>query len=382
MEIRRLKKENYDELISLLNLVFSKQNGCEMDFEKELPNMCVRDDAHMRKHIGLFSDGKLVSVVGVYPLPTKVLDKEINFCTVGNVATHPDYEGHGYMNILLNRAMEIVKEEKYDICRLGGDRARYLRFGFELCGGNYSYYITPKNTKKSLLGGYGQNTRAVEIFSNDEKSLTFAREVYHQNKVSVLRNDNDVMYRVMTAWKNTPYLVTKNDKPIGYFALASNKKEVSEAYAINKESYLDTVVAISNYLNDGFSIALSQHDIDLIREINKCAEYMSIQIPSNFNVVNFEKVIDAYIKLKASYTCLAQGSVAISIKDYGKIKIFANENDCGCVKFDGECDFELSKPDATRFIFGMHPSVSVIEPNLFAEANFPLPLSWNAQNRV
>ena len=382
MEIRRLKKENYDELISLLNLVFSKQNGCEMDFEKELPNMCVRDDAHMRKHIGLFINDKLVSVVGVYPLPTRVLDKEINFCTVGNVATHPDYEGLGHMNILLNRAMEIVKEEKYDICRLGGDRARYLRFGFELCGGNYSYYITPKNTKKSLLGGYGQNTRAVEIFSNDEKSLTFAREVYHQNKVSVLRNDNDVMYRVMTAWKNTPYLVTKNDEPIAYFTLASDKKEVSEAYAINKESYLDTVVAISNYLNDDFSITLPQHDIDLIREINKCAEYMSIQIPSNFNVGSFEKVVDAYIKLKASYTCLVPGSVAISIKNYGKIKIFANENDCGCVKFDGECDFELSKPDATRFIFGMHPSVSVIEPNLFAEANFPLPLSWNAQNRV
>jgi hypothetical protein len=76
------------------------------------------------------------------------------------------------------------------------------------------------------------------------------------------------------------------------------------------------------------------------------------------------------------------GSVTISIKDYGKIEIFASENGCGCVKFDGECDFELSKADATRFIFGMHPPVSVIEPNLFAKANFPLPLSWNTQNRV
>ena len=151
MEIKRLKKENYDELISLLNLVFSRQNNCAMDFEKELPNMCIRDDAHMRKHVGLFVDNKLVSVVGVYPLPTKVLNSEINFCTVGNVATHPDYEGHGYMNTLLNSAMEIVKEEKYDACRLGGDRARYLRFGFELCGRNYSYYITQKNIEKSPL---------------------------------------------------------------------------------------------------------------------------------------------------------------------------------------------------------------------------------------
>ena len=382
MEIKRLKKENYDELISLLNLVFSRQNNCAMDFEKELPNMCIRDDAHMRKHVGLFIDNKLVSVVGVYPLPTKVLNSEINFCTVGNVATHPDYEGHGYMNTLLNSAMEIVKEEKYDACRLGGDRARYLRFGFELCGRNYSYYITQKNIEKSLLSSYGQNTNVTEILPNDDKSLDFARKVYHQNKVSVLRNDNSVMYRVMTAWKNTPYLVSKNNNPIGYFTLTPDKKAVSELYATDKESYFDTVVAISNYLSGDFSITLPQHDIDLIREMNKCAEYMSIQIPSNFNIVNFEKVVDAYIKLKESYTCLANGCVTISIKEYGKIKIFANKNSCGCVKFDGECDFELSKPDATRFIFGMHPPAAVIEPNLFAKANFPLPLSWNTQNRV
>ena len=68
MEIKRLKKENYDELISLLNLVFTKQNKCEMDFEKELPNMCIRDEEHMRKHVGLFVDNKLVSVVGVYEI--------------------------------------------------------------------------------------------------------------------------------------------------------------------------------------------------------------------------------------------------------------------------------------------------------------------------
>ena len=382
MEIRRLKQENYDEVISLLNLVFSKQNKCVMDFEKELPNMCIRDEAHMRKHVGLFVDGELVSVVGVYPLPTRVLDREIRFCTVGNVATHPDYEGRGYMSLLLNSAMEIVKDEGYDACRLGGDRARYLRFGFELCGRNYSYYITQKNAKKSLLSSYGQNTKVTEILPNDEKSLTFARKIYHQNKVSVLRNDNNVMYRVMTAWKNTPYVVSKNDVPIGYFTLTPDKKAVSEAYAIDKKSYLDTVVAISNYLSDDFSITLFEHDIELVREINKCAEYMSIQIPSNFNIVNFENVIDAYIKLKASYTHLVDGSVTISIKEYGKIKIYANGNDCGCVKFDGDCDFELSRSEATRFIFGMHPPVSVIEPNLFAKANFPLPLSWNTQNRV
>ena len=186
----------------------------------------------------------------------------------------------------------------------------------------------------------------------------------------------------MTAWKNTPYFVSQNDVPIGYFTLTPDRKTVSEAYAIDTKSYLDLIVAISNYLNDDFSITLFEHDIDLLREMNKCAEYMSIQIPSNFNIISFEKVVDAYIKLKASYTCLMPGCVTISIKGYGKIKILANENSCGCVRFDGQCDFELTKPDATRFIFGIHPPVSVIEPNFFVKANLPLPLSWNTQNRV
>ena len=217
---------------------------------------------------------------------------------------------------------------------------------------------------------------------SDEAFLTFAKEIYHKNKVSVLRNDNAMMYRVMTAWKNTPYLVSKNDKPIGYFTLTPDKKTASEVYAQDKEAYFDTVVAISNYVGGDFSVTLFPHDVELVREMNKCAEYMSIQIPSNFNIVNFEKVANAYIKLKSSYTRLAKGSVTVSIKEYGKIKIFANENDCGCEKFDGACDYELTKAEATRFIFGMHPSVSVIEPNLFAKANFPLPLSWNTQNRV
>jgi hypothetical protein len=216
----------------------------------------------------------------------------------------------------------------------------------------------------------------------DETAITLARKIYHQNKVSVLRRDNGEMLRVMTAWKSTPYLVSKNGAPIGYFTLTPDRKTVSEAFALDKDAYFDTVVAISNFLGDGFSITLMEHDIELIREMDKCAEYMSVQIPSNFNIVHFERVIDAYIKLKASYTSLVSGCVTILVKDYGKIKIFANENECGCVGFDGECDFELSKPDAIRFIFGMHPPVSVTEPNLFAKANFPLPLSWNTQNRV
>ena len=100
----------------------------------------------------------------------------------------------------------------------------------------------PDSVFRIALLAFMGNTTVTEILPSDKTSLDFARNVYHRNKVSVLRNDNDTMYRVMTAWKNTPYLVSKNDTPIGYFTLTPDKKSVSEAYAIDKKSYLDTLV--------------------------------------------------------------------------------------------------------------------------------------------
>ena len=56
MELKRLKAENYDELLNLLNKTFSNKYGREMDFLSEQPKMWVRDDEHMEKHFGIFED--------------------------------------------------------------------------------------------------------------------------------------------------------------------------------------------------------------------------------------------------------------------------------------------------------------------------------------
>lgn len=111
MEIVRLKKEHYTQLVSLLNLVFTKQNGREMDFEREPPKAFVKDDDTMGKHLGIFDGEKLVAALGEYPLKARLLDEELLFYTVGNIATHPAYEGRGYMNALVQQAMRDITEK-------------------------------------------------------------------------------------------------------------------------------------------------------------------------------------------------------------------------------------------------------------------------------
>ncbi|MBQ5930028.1 MAG: GNAT family N-acetyltransferase, partial [Clostridia bacterium] len=125
MELRRLKAEDYDSLLDLLNKVFSIKNQRQVDFEKDLPKMWARTDEQMGKHFGVFEDGKLVSALGVYPLPTIIDGEEFMFSTVGNIATDKEYEGKGYMSQLIDVAMQELKDIKADVSRLGGLRKRY-----------------------------------------------------------------------------------------------------------------------------------------------------------------------------------------------------------------------------------------------------------------
>jgi hypothetical protein len=75
MKIERLGAEHYDEILGLLNAVFGRKNGKEMNFELEMPKMCARDDEHMSKHFGIFDGGRLVACMGVYPFDAFVFGK-------------------------------------------------------------------------------------------------------------------------------------------------------------------------------------------------------------------------------------------------------------------------------------------------------------------
>lgn len=83
MEIRKLNADDYDALLDLLNYAFGNKYGRNMDFVAEQPKMWVRSDEYMNKHIGVLEDSKLVSVLGVYSLPVKILSKKFLFITNG-----------------------------------------------------------------------------------------------------------------------------------------------------------------------------------------------------------------------------------------------------------------------------------------------------------
>ena len=58
IEIRKLKKDDMEELFDLLNTTFGNKYGREMHFDLEQPKMWVKDDLHMERHLAVFEDGQ------------------------------------------------------------------------------------------------------------------------------------------------------------------------------------------------------------------------------------------------------------------------------------------------------------------------------------
>ena len=384
MEIRRVKAEEYDKLLELLNTTFANKNKVETHFDRDLPVMWKRDDEHMGKHLAVFEGETMVATVGVYPLPVDILGEKLLFSTMGNVATHPDYEGKGYMTALLKKAMEELENIGADASRLGGSRARYGRYGYEMCGIQYNLTFTPHNAA-NFFRGFEKNIYFEKIERSNRDYLDFCCELYEKEKFYVIRGKDDNYHRMycsMVAWQNVPYIAKDRDgKNVGFLSIKENK--IAELFALTPELFRDMIVSWVLETGAPVQFSLRPHNIDLLHIFAPVCEGINISSPSRFKIMNYKKVINALLKLKSSFTPLTKADFSIDIDTYGKIRIVSDESGARCEDFDGECDLKLSRNQASMFLFGPMPAECIADTSVIRIGNLlPLPLSWNPQDRV
>ena len=384
MQVVRLRKKHYTQLVSLLNFVFTKQNGREMDFEKELPKAFVPDDETMGKHLGVFDGEKLVAVLGEYPLKVRILDEELLFYTVGNIATHPQYEGHGYMRALVEQAMRDLGEKGADASRLGGARQRYQRFGYECCGSAYTFTLTQGNVVRGIPD-FKHNVSFEKITRENTTALELASGLQTSGKFFVERKkDNGYfdVYSSMTAWRNIPYLAKQGDEVLGYLCAQENSGNIAEFFSYSTQSALQMLCGWQEKVGKNITFQVQPHEIDKIRTLASICEKVSVANPSQFKIVNWEKVVSAFMKLKTSYTGMPMGELTLFIKNYGGLRLFVDKNGAGCQRFDGDCEIALTDLEAARYLFGPLPPEATADASDLAKTWLPLPLSWNLQDRV
>jgi len=394
MELRKLTSKDYHELLEVLNVVFTRENKKKMDFLSELPKMWVQDDQHMGYHTGIFEDGKLVSVAGCYPLQAKIGEVPFLFATTGNVATLPEYEGRGYFTIIFNELMKELEQMNVDAARLSGARQRYARFGYEPAGTVYHFTFNERN-RVQYFHDAGGNVAFRKIEKSDIMALAFCEALSRKSVFHVKRSTEDNyrdVYRALCGKHATPYLAIENGLPVGYLAAvddktvcgqAQNGRHIYELRYNGLDKFIEIICAWQRRVSDTITFRLAPYMTEEMNLIIPCAEYMTVSSPSHFKILNYEKLIDALLKLKASKEPLLNGEIVLGIKDYGDIRLFVEKDNVGCEKTENEPEVILDQLTATRVIFGHMPlHGEMFTMNAIWKNWFPLPFSWNIMDSV
>ncbi len=384
MELYRLGAKDYHELIHLLDGVFSHHNKKEQHFEEELPKMCVADDLHMNRHLGIKEDGKLVATVGIYPLPATVSGTPVLFSTVGNVATHPDYEGRGYMSMLLHAAMKELEVMGADVSRLGGSKHRYNRFGYEGAGTLYTFTFTPHNLRCRFPHFESSHTlRPIE--KADQNTLAHVWDLYSQNKIAVNRLEMPAyadVYHSLTAWRCRGYAMENREGVLCGYLSADPDGNVTEWGAVTADVACEMLALWQSTVQKSITVPVAPYQSDMLAKLSTLCEGYTVNMPSLFKIINWEKTVGAFLGLKASYTALPDGEWVLGIQDYGNIMLTVSGGETACRRTEKTSDCQLPPLAATRLLFGPMPAAGVLPLPPAVNAWLPLPLSWNLQDRV
>lgn len=379
-EIVRLTKENYDELIAVLDRTFSTKYQRRMSFEENLPKMCRRTDESMNHHFGLWEDGVLKSVLGIYPLPTRIAGQDLLFSTVGNVATLPEAVGKGYMTQLLKVAMRELEDIGADASRLGGKRTRYHRYCYDPAGITTRYELDLAQWPPEEIP---QKVTFTRIEREDKALLAQLQGLQQGGKFIVLRPTLEDFYDSLVAWLNIPYVATNaSGEVLGYLCASADGGKIAELESVSIEAFRAILYGWLSQKKPLVEIPLMPH---LVEEnaflLDICAKH-TIAAPCQFKIIHWEKVVDAVLKLKATYVALPRMEKLIEVEGYGKLLVRTGEGVAECTRPEGctkEADIRLTWEHANLFFFG--PTTLVAE-RLGCGGVFPLPLSWNLQDRV
>ncbi len=155
--IRTVRVDEREEFERFLERCYGSERGF---FSLDQPELFRDDDEAAACHLVIEKDGRIVSHVGGYPTEIVIGPARMVASGVGNVATHPDERGRGYMSRLMEESIRRWRERGWPLSVLWGNRQRYCHFGYETCGLKYSIEVNRRSLDRNGI-------RAVEVQQAD-----------------------------------------------------------------------------------------------------------------------------------------------------------------------------------------------------------------------
>ncbi|WP_163193519.1 GNAT family N-acetyltransferase [Clostridium thermarum] len=404
-EILNGNLKDYEDIIDFGNYVFG------IDFPTILPKLYKGHEETSVYHYIVKEAGKIKAMVGSFPLELMVGDSHLKGKGIGTVSVHRYSRRAGYMKLLMDRAMAEMEAEGCDFAVLSGMRQRYEYWGFTPCGlslnlefnsanikhcnitveDNYKFveYNTDVDKRTAEHTSAEQNT--TEHISTDKpktnelsQDLTKAIQLHNAQQVHAVRPEENFI-DIARSWNSRVYFVYKNDEFAGYISAADNFERLREMVLVDPED-IDRVLI-------SFMKAFSLQDTTVVMHFHRAKEFMklsrfcesySINGSANIYVINYKKVIEAFMKLKNTYQPLQEGTLVLDIKEKGRYKIEVKDGSVKVEETDADYDISLSHLDASALLFSHSGFVNTAYnySHPVVKSWFPLPLFYPELDNV
>ena len=132
----------------------------------------------------LRENGRIASLVRVFPLPLQQGAAQVKVAGIGAVSTLPAHRGKGYMKRLLEYAIAAMRREGFPVSILWGDQHRYQPFGYQTAGKMIALSVSRRGLEKTRLAPL-----TPARFQGQEQLFRSIFQAYQRNPFRHLRTE-------------------------------------------------------------------------------------------------------------------------------------------------------------------------------------------------
>ncbi|MCM1989363.1 GNAT family N-acetyltransferase [Oceanirhabdus seepicola] len=159
-------------------------------------------------------DGEITSGLGIFPqkLRAKCAGQDIvlDLGGIGSVFAVEEYRGKGGMSSSLNDAIEIMKEDKYHLSWLSGDRYRYRNYGWDYAGSYFKLTVYMRDIER-----YFPDIKECNPLTPTVEHIPSLKKMYSKFESGIVRDDE--MWKTHLSRKNLKWSYLEENGKEAYF---------------------------------------------------------------------------------------------------------------------------------------------------------------------
>jgi ribosomal protein S18 acetylase RimI-like enzyme len=220
---RPARREERDELIAMVNLVFRTLAGREPTIATDWAH--VYDEANLENVMVVCKQGRLVASTGLWTNEVQLGDARLRVGGINCVGTLPDYRRHG----LGSSVVEAAQARMRDLgCHVGllvtGISSWYRRLGWDDAGLVRSYHLNRGNIALLPRLPAAARVRFVEVGHEDE--IEAVVRLHNQERMGGIRSVQT--FRRLLAAKRNPRLLLAESEGVPLATLLLQENHVME----------------------------------------------------------------------------------------------------------------------------------------------------------